>query len=99
MTASNDSAAQGPSTDIATTTGSERPVAQVRVLLYSDDVTTRDAVRAAVGRRPARDVEVVRWHECATADAVVKMEIPELQLNWIVAILSLRHGRDIACPR
>jgi DNA-binding response OmpR family regulator len=43
----------------------------VSILLYSDDITTRDAVRAAVGRRPAKDVEVVRWHECATADAVV----------------------------
>ncbi len=41
------------------------------MLLYSDDYTTRDAVRAAVGRRPAKDVEVVRWHECATADAVI----------------------------
>jgi DNA-binding response OmpR family regulator len=45
---------------------------RVSVLLYSDDITTRDAVRAAVGRRPARDVEVVRWHECATAPAVVE---------------------------
>lgn len=71
MTASKDSAAQGTSTDITTASGSQRPVAQVSVLLYSDDFTTRDAVRAAVGRRPARDVEVVRWHECATADAVI----------------------------
>ncbi len=54
MTASNDSAAQGTPTDIATTSGSQRPVARVSVLLYSDDFTTRDAVRAAVGRRPAR---------------------------------------------
>ena len=71
MTASNDSASHGPSTDIATATGGSRPVTRVSVLLYSDDYTTRDAVRAAVGRRPAKDVEVVRWHECATADAVV----------------------------
>jgi DNA-binding response OmpR family regulator len=71
MTASNDSAAQGTSTDLATTTGAQRPVARVSVLLYSDDITTRDAVRAAVGRRPAKDVEVIRWHECATADAVI----------------------------
>ncbi len=47
-------------------------VRRISVLLYSDDVTTRDAVRAAVGRRPARDVEVVRWHECATAPAVIE---------------------------
>lgn len=42
------------------------------MLLYSDDITTRDAVRAAVGRRPARDVEVSSWHECATAPAVIE---------------------------
>ncbi|MER7070780.1 response regulator [Terrabacter sp. NPDC000476] len=70
-TASNDSAPHGTSTDVATTAGSARPVARISVLLYSDDITTRDAVRAAVGRRPAKDVEVVRWHECATADAVI----------------------------
>ncbi|GAA5029026.1 hypothetical protein GCM10023258_25170 [Terrabacter aeriphilus] len=70
-TASNDSAPHGTSTDVATTAGSTRPVARISVLLYSDDITTRDAVRAAVGRRPAKDVEVVRWHECATADAVI----------------------------
>lgn len=48
------------------------PAHRVSVLLYSDDITTRDAVRAACGRRPARDVEVVSWHECATAEAVVE---------------------------
>lgn len=47
-------------------------VTSVSVLLYSDDITTRDAVRAAAGRRPARDVEIVRWHECATAPAVIE---------------------------
>lgn len=44
---------------------------RVRVLLYSDDVTTRETVRLAVGRRPSRDVEVESWHECATPDAVL----------------------------
>lgn len=44
----------------------------VRVLLHSDDITTRDAVRAALGRRPAKDVEIVSWRECATADAVIE---------------------------
>lgn len=43
----------------------------VRLLLYSDNITTRDTVRAAVGRRPARDVEVASWRECATAAAVL----------------------------
>jgi len=45
---------------------------QVSVLLYSDDIATRDAVRVAVGRRPARDVEVSTWLECATAAAVIE---------------------------
>ncbi|HEU5144082.1 MAG TPA: response regulator [Dermatophilaceae bacterium] len=66
MTSSNDITS---STITPSTGGGSRH--QVSVLLYSDDITTRDAVRAAVGRRPARDVEVVRWHECATAPAVV----------------------------
>lgn len=50
---------------------SEGTSTAVRLLLYSDNITTRDAVRAAVGRRPARDVEVESWLECATAPAVV----------------------------
>ncbi len=45
---------------------------QLSVLLYSDDIATRDAVRVAVGRRPARDVEVTSWRECATAAAVIE---------------------------
>ena len=45
---------------------------QLSVLLYSDDIATRDAVRLAVGRRPARDVEVRTWLECATAAAVIE---------------------------
>lgn len=42
------------------------------VLLYSDDVDTREAVRLAVGRRPAADLPVVDWTECATPPAVIK---------------------------
>jgi DNA-binding response OmpR family regulator len=45
---------------------------QISVLLYSDDRTIRDAVRVNVGRRPARDVEVTAWRECATATAVIE---------------------------
>ncbi|TWP36992.1 response regulator transcription factor [Leekyejoonella antrihumi] len=41
------------------------------VLLYSDDIATRDVVRVGAGRRPARDVEIDSWFECATAQAVV----------------------------
>lgn len=38
----------------------------VRVLLYSDHVQTREAVRLAVGRRVARDLPRVEWTEVAT---------------------------------
>ncbi len=50
--------------------GPAAPLA-VRILLYSDDNATRDAVRLAVGRRPAKDVEVVAWLEVATPAACV----------------------------
>jgi len=62
------------STDVAKTaspaggTGAA-PVTSIRVLLFSDDSATRDAVRLGVGRRPARDVEVASWLECATPAA------------------------------
>ena len=52
--------------------GASADRAAARVLLYSDDITARDAVRAGVGRRPARDVEIGSWHECATAAAVIE---------------------------
>ena len=67
---------QAPETASKTTGSTTGPQAEsnsyrVTILLYSDDITTRDTVRAAVGRRPARDVEVVAWKECATPPAVV----------------------------
>lgn len=45
--------------------------ATVRVLVYSDDATVRDRVRLALGRRPAKDVPLLDYHECATPPAVV----------------------------
>ena len=57
-----------PHADRATSSAAYR----LSVLLYSDDIATRDAVRVAVGRRPARDVEVTTWRECATAAAVIE---------------------------
>ena len=44
---------------------------QATVLLYSHRPEVRDAVRTAVGRRPAADVGPITWVECATADDVV----------------------------
>lgn len=42
---------------------------RLRVLLYSDDRSTRDDVRVAVGKRPSRSVEIESWFECATPAA------------------------------
>ena len=63
-------ASHATATDAPTSSGSS--ARQISVLLYSDDKTTRDAVRVTVGRRPARDVEVSSWRECATAAAVIE---------------------------
>lgn len=69
MTASHATATgSGAAGDPAGSASSHR----ISVLLYSDDITTRDAVRVNVGRRPARDVEVTSWRECATAPAVIE---------------------------
>jgi DNA-binding response OmpR family regulator len=43
-----------------------------RVLVYSDDPKLRDAVRLAVGRRPAADLGRVEWVEAATGAEVLK---------------------------
>jgi DNA-binding response OmpR family regulator len=42
------------------------------ILLYSDDRSTREKVRLAIGRRPAADLPKVAFVECATAPAVLK---------------------------
>ncbi|MFH5823012.1 hypothetical protein [Georgenia sp. AZ-5] len=44
----------------------------VDLLIYSDDVDTRQAVMAAVGRRAAKDLPLIRWTEAATHAGVVK---------------------------
>ncbi len=43
----------------------------VRVLVYSDDATTREEVVLAVGRRAAADLPRIEWTEVATHAAVV----------------------------
>jgi CheY-like chemotaxis protein len=48
---------------------SERPL---QVLLYSDDRTTRESVRLALGKRPAADLPELEYIECATEPAVIK---------------------------
>lgn len=42
-----------------------------RILLYSDDVTVREQVRLAVGRRLRAGAPEIAWHEVATPVAVV----------------------------
>jgi DNA-binding response OmpR family regulator len=46
--------------------------AAVRVLVYSDDSTVRERVRLALGRRPAKDVPLLDYTECATPPAVIR---------------------------
>ena len=41
------------------------------VLVYSHRPEVREAVRTAVGRRPAADVGPVTWIECSTGDEVI----------------------------
>ncbi|MEV5048584.1 hypothetical protein AB0N20_29295 [Streptomyces griseoincarnatus] len=45
--------------------------ATTTVLVYSDDANTREQVRLATGRRPAPDVPLVEFLECATPAAVL----------------------------
>lgn len=58
-------------TSATSTTDAEPDSATLTVVLYSDNVDIRDQVRMAVGRRPAPDLPVVTWVECATPAAVV----------------------------
>ena len=52
--------------------GTETPVeTTMKVLVYSDDVNTRAAVRLALGRRPAPELPRVEILEVATEPAVI----------------------------
>ncbi len=48
-----------------------QPARSHLVVLYSDDPKLRDALRMAVGRRPATDLGRVEWVEAATGDALL----------------------------
>jgi DNA-binding response OmpR family regulator len=52
---------------------SPAPVSEptLKVLVYSDDRTTRAQVRAALGRRPAADLPALEYFECATEPVVI----------------------------
>lgn len=45
----------------------------VELLLYSDDRSTRDEVRRAVGRRAAAGLPLITWTEVATHEIAVKL--------------------------
>jgi len=47
------------------------PEPTVKVLVYSDDRTTRQQVMAALGRRPAADLPAIEYVECATEPVVI----------------------------
>src|SRR3954447_2443650 len=47
------------------------PVSEATVLVYSHRPEVREAVRTAVGRRPASDVGPLTWVECETGDEVI----------------------------
>ena len=49
----------------------QRPPAPLTVLVYSDDVTVRQAVMMALGRRPAPELPALEYIEIATEPAVV----------------------------
>ena len=53
----------------ATSSEEKRPLT---ILVYSDDVNTRAAVKLALGRRPAADLPRVDYVECATQPAVIE---------------------------
>ncbi len=55
-----------------------------RILLYSDDVTVREQVRLAVGRRLTAKAPDITWFEVATPTAVVTAADKE---TWDLLIL------------
>lgn len=46
--------------------------ASLKVLVYSSNSLTRDAVKLALGRRPAPELPQLEYLECATEPAVIK---------------------------
>ncbi len=71
MTASQAAPTHSTRLAVASATAAAPQPRRITILLYSDDIATRDAVRLAVGRRPAKDVEVAGWREVATPAAAV----------------------------
>jgi DNA-binding response OmpR family regulator len=51
----------------------ERVETTMKILVYSDDTSTRAGVRLALGRRPAPELPRVEIVECATEPAVIAL--------------------------
>ncbi len=51
--------------------GPTQPERTLTVLVYSDDRSTREQVRRALGRRPAAGLPRLEYVECATEPAVI----------------------------
>ena len=51
----------------------DAPARTHTVAVYSDDPTVRDAVRTAVGRRPATDLGRLEWVECTTGPQLIAL--------------------------
>lgn len=56
-----------------TDSGTAAPAGTHTVIAYSDDPAVRDAIRTAVGRRPASDLGRVEWVECATGPDLIRL--------------------------
>lgn len=50
----------------------EAPADKATILIYSDDRSTRDAIKVALGRRVAADLPEIDVVECATHQAAIK---------------------------
>ncbi|MPZ96314.1 MAG: hypothetical protein GEU96_15720 [Propionibacteriales bacterium] len=48
------------------------PAETVKILVYSDDVTVRESVKLALGKRVHPDLPTLEYVECATEPAVIK---------------------------
>jgi CheY-like chemotaxis protein len=59
------------STHPSSTPETAAPSPTLTVLVYSDDIRTRTAVRSALGRRPAAGLPDITYVECATEPAVI----------------------------
>jgi hypothetical protein len=58
----------------------------IKVLVYSDDASTRAEIRLAVGRKPAADLPEIEFIECAT-EPVVFGQLDEASKNGAIDLV------------